>query len=111
MKKSELFDIFFQLIPLFFLLFISLFTKNEFLISIILIGMLLITFKIKYYKNEWKIFLFGIIIGFLFELTGSIIYKLQYWEQGTLFGMPIWLPLFWGYGFVFIRRIGNLIAR
>lgn len=105
-------DLLIQLIPLFFAFIIFLFTKNEILITIGIIILILITFKIKHYPGEWKLVLTGIILGFLFETIGDTIYKLQYWESATLLGLfPIWLPLLWGYGFIFIRRIGNFITK
>lgn len=85
--------------------------RQEIIISIILILILLLTFKIKYNKNEIYLFIFGIITGFVIEVGSDLIYKLQYWENGSLFGIPIWLPLLWGYGFIFIRRIGNIIVK
>ena len=48
-------------------------------------------------------------MGLIFELGGDAIYKLQSWSEGSLFGIPSWLPLFWGLGFVFIRRFGNAV--
>ena len=87
-------------------------TKGDELIftgAIILI--LLINFKIKYCKNEWILFFLGLLIGFFIEVILGLIYRMQYWENPTLLGVPMWLPLVWGYAFVFIRRIGNIIVK
>jgi len=109
MKNNIFIKIIKELIPLFLALVVFIFIKNEWLIALGVLVLLLITFKIRYYKNEYKIFIFGIIIGFIFEVSGDYIYKLQYWESASLFGVPVWLPLLWGYGFIFIRRIGNIL--
>ncbi len=100
-----------QLIPLFLALTIFLFTQKELYVTTGIIILILISFKIKYYEGEWKVLLFGIITGLLFEIAGDAIYKLQYWEKASLMGIPLWLPLMWGYGFVFIRRVGNLLVK
>jgi len=104
-------SILFQLIPLFLVLVIFFFTQKEFYVTLGIILMIGLSFFIEYNKNEWKVFLFGIVLGFLFEIGGDLIYKAQYWENASLFGIPIWLPLMWGYGFVFIRRIGNILVK
>lgn len=87
-----------------------LFTKNEYLVSLGILLFMIVAFKIKYYKREWIVFLVGILCGIVVEVGGDLIYRLQYWDSGSFFGVPLWLPLFWGYGFVFMRRIGNLIV-
>jgi len=68
-----------------------------------------IAFRARYYRGEALLFGVGTVFGLVFELGGDAIYKLQYWSQGSLFGIPAWLPLFWGLGFVFIRRFGNAL--
>lgn len=84
--------------------------KNEWITSATIILFLIINFKwIEYEQHEWKVFLIGVIIGIIAEIGGDLVYKLQYWENGSFFGIPLWLPLLWGYGFIFIRRVGNQI--
>ena len=104
-------SIWFQLIPLFLVLVIFFFTQNEWLVTLGIVVLITISFLIKYYKNEWRVLLFGIILGFLFEIAGDLVYQAQYWENASLFGIPVWLPLMWGYGFIFIRRIGNILTK
>jgi general stress protein CsbA len=98
-------------LPLLGPLLLFIITKNEYIVSLGILLFMALTFKIKYYKREWIIFIVGIICGIVGELGGDLIYKLQYWDSGSFFGIPLWLPLFWGYGFVFMRRIGNLIVK
>ena len=83
---------------------------NELILTLTIILILLINFKIKYYKGEWTLFLIGLIFGFLIEVGLGFVYRLQLWRDTTFFGVPVWLPIVWGYGFVIIRRIGNLIV-
>ena len=103
-------EIFTQLAQLIAVFVILAFTRNEIAFTLVIAGLLLINFKLKYYKNEWLLFLIGSILGFIIEVVLGLIHRMQFWGQGSLFGVPIWLPIVWGCGFVFIRRIGNLIA-
>lgn len=43
---------------------------NEYIFTIIVVAVLLISLKIKYYKGERKLFFIGLIIGFVFEALG-----------------------------------------
>ena len=86
--------------------------RSEWVTSLAILIFMAINFIwYEYEQNEWKVFLFGVIIGIVAEVGGDLIYKLQYWEQGSFFGIPFWLPLLWGYGFVFIRRLGNSVVK
>lgn len=87
------------------------FIHNELYFTIVVVLILLISLKIKYYPGEWKLFFAGLIIGFCFEALAGLIYRMQYWENASLFGIPVWLPIFWGYGFIFIHRFGELIVK
>lgn len=100
-----------QLFFLFFALVVTFLIKQEHLISLALILFLLISLKLSKEKSEWRIFVLGSAIGFLMELMGIYFYKLQYWNEASLFGMPLWLPILWGIGFIYIRRIGNLVIK
>jgi len=93
----------------FFLVLAFLPTHREALITIGVVAVVALAFKIRYYPREWALFLLGSLMGLIFELGGDAIYKLQSWSEGSLFGIPSWLPLFWGLGFVFIRRFSNAV--
>jgi len=85
--------------------------KSEVISTLILIACIVITFQIKHYDKEWLLLIVGIIIGVAFEIGGDLIYKLQYWEMSSFFGLPYWLPLLWGLGFIIIHRIGSMIVK
>ncbi|MDD3174976.1 MAG: hypothetical protein PHU51_00695 [Candidatus Nanoarchaeia archaeon] len=106
MNKQILFDIFLFILPLPFMWF----THNELFISLLVLCLIITTFSIKYEKNEIYLLLLGIIAGIIAEIGGDYFNKVQYWEQGSFFGVPFWLPLLWGYGVVYFRRIGNWIV-
>ncbi len=111
MRKSPSRELLTNLLPLFALIPIFLVTKNEVMVSVLLMALMLATFRIKYHRNEWALFLAGIMAGIIIELGGDLVHKLQYWKQGSFFGIPLWLPIFWGLAFVYIRRLGNLIVK
>jgi len=93
----------------FFLVLAVLPTHREGLICLGVVAVVAFAFWRRYYPREWLLFGIGSALGLVFELGGDAIYKLQSWSEGSLFGIPMWLPLFWGLGFVFIRRFGNAV--
>lgn len=109
--KNKYLQLFYEFLPLIISLLLLWIIKNEFLVTILLIITLLISFKIKYYKGEWKLFFIGLIAGVVLEVISDLVYQLQTWETATFLSVPLWLLVFWGLGFVFIRRAGNLIVK
>lgn len=97
--------------PLLIAFVIVWFIQQELVITLILFVLIGLSFKLSYEKNEWRLLIFGIILGIILEIGSDQILKLQFWSEGMLFGIPLWLPFMWGYGFVLIRRIGNLIVK
>jgi len=108
-KKYKQFLI--EILPLAVGFILQPFIHSEYIFTAVVVAILLISWKIKYYKGEWKLFLVGLILGFVFEALGGLINRTQYWENASLLGIPIWLPIFWGYGFIFIYRLGKLIIK
>mgnify|MGYP001575304916 CR=1 FL=1 len=92
-------------------IFLTIIKGDEILFTGLIILIILITFKIKYYKNEWILFFIGFILGFIIEVVLGLFYRMQSWENSTLLGVPIWLPIVWGYAFVIITRIGKSIVK
>jgi len=97
-------------LPWFLLALAVLPLHRELYVCLGILGVMGIAFRIRYYPREGLLFVLGCVIGLVFEVGGDAIYKLQYWADGSLFGVPAWLPLFWGLGFVFIRRFGNAVV-
>ncbi|HIJ99711.1 TPA: hypothetical protein H1011_02715 [archaeon] len=99
---------------MFIALFITKIVMAELLILLTIVVLLLANFAVRYERNEWKVFVLGTIVGFTMEWAGDALYHQFTWKQTfvdqTLFGMPLWLPALWGYGFVMMRRIGNVLV-
>lgn len=92
-------------------LLIAPFFRNELLIFLVLLLFLVVSLFLHYERNEWLLIVLGLALGSLMELGGDSVYKLQYWVEGSFFGIPVWLPLMWGYLFLLIRRLGNLVVK
>lgn len=85
--------------------------RGELWLTIIITAMLLVTLRIRYERGEWKVMVLGIVVGFIVEVVTFSVYRLQHWDNASLFGVPYWLPIIWGYGFLIIRRVGNMMVR
>jgi prepilin signal peptidase PulO-like enzyme (type II secretory pathway) len=99
-----------ELLPTLFVLIFLVFLRGEIALFILILLASFITFKIKFHKKELYLFLFGFIMGIIFELIGNFVLG-QSWPDASFFTIPIWLPLSWGYAFIVIRRIGNIIVK
>lgn len=60
--------------------------------------------------GEGVLYTIGLAMGLLIEVGLGLIARSQHWEFASLYGVPYWLPLIWGYGFVAMRRIGNAVV-
>ncbi len=61
-------------------------------------------------KKEKNFYILGLFLGLFIEVGLGFIHRQQYWSASTLWGVPLWLPFLWALGFVYIRRIGNLVV-
>jgi len=97
-----------EFVPFVLMLILTFIFNTEFGIFFIGIFLVFYTFWHKYDKGEIYLFFIGIFIGLILELIGNVALG-QQWAEASFFRVPIWLPLFWGYGFVVIRRVGNIL--
>lgn len=71
--------------------------SNDFILFAVYAVIIAIAFLLKYEKNEWIFFLFGLIAMTLSEY-GFISTGVEVFLRQSLLGvMPIWLPLLWAY--------------
>lgn len=85
--------------------------RNDYLLALVYLIVIVIAFIVKYEKKEVIFFLFGffimIISEYFFISTGVEIFV-----RKSLFGsMPFWLPILWGYGFVAIKRAIKILEK
>lgn len=99
------------MVPILIIFFIfQVFAKpSEVILTITIIVITLVTFRIHKNKREEWLFLLGFLLGMVIEVALGFQDRLQHWENASLGGVPYWLPLVWGYGFVMITRIGILV--
>ena len=99
-----------ELLPIILGLILIIFLRTELEIFTIVFLIILLSFKLKYHQGEIYLFLFGFIIGIILEFFGNMLLG-QRWAEASFFSIPIWLPFAWGYGFIIIRRIGNIVVK
>ncbi len=99
-----------ETLPILFGILLSyLFWQNSVLLFIIY---LVLTLGLIYFhkdKTEFIIFFYGIVIGGLVEIVGTQVSGYQSFTKSDFFGIPVWLPVAWGYGFVVMKRIGFIL--
>jgi hypothetical protein len=59
--------------------------------------------------GETYLYFLGIVIGLGLELGFRYLGYQQVWTEASLFGIPYWLPIVWGIGFVLVTRLGIYI--
>ncbi len=95
---------------LFFILQVTL-NKEGLLAFVVLV---LLAFTLSQSSNplgEGLLFLVGLILGLIVEVGLGLILRTQHWSKASFFGVPYWLPLIWGYGFILIHQLGDLILQ
>lgn len=101
-----------QTIPLLLgLFFAGLLWKYNIILLLVFIGILIAVFLIKYNKGEFIILLYGIGIGLLIEILGTYVIHYQSFANPDILGIPLWLPVAWGYAFVLMGRIAKILSK
>ena len=107
---SRLSKVIIETLPILFGILLSyLFWQNNVLLFIIY---LVLTLGLIYFhkdKTEFSIFAYGILIGAIVEVIGTQISGYQSFTKPDFGGIPMWLPIVWGYGFVAMKRIGFVL--
>lgn len=110
MNKNFLKDI---VLPLFLFIFFFVIQVTirppEIFLAILALFLIVVIFLFKIHHNEPKVFLLGFIIGIFIEVILAMISRQQFWDDASFFGVPLWLPISWGIGFVVITRVGMKI--
>lgn len=79
---------------------------GEWALTLLLCLTIALMFKVRYHPREGVLFAIGTLIGVIIEIGLRKFGYQQIWADPTLAGVPIWLPLSWGFGFVVFTRIG-----
>ena len=110
MARSTLFKIFQETLPILFGIVLSyLFWRNNVLLFSLYLALTLILIYLHKDRTEITVFIYGILVGTLVEVLGTQVSGYQSFSQPDFGGIPMWLPLAWGYGFVAMARIGAIL--
>jgi len=101
--------IFLETVPIILMVALIPWVPNDFVLLGIYALIIAVAFWLKYEKNEWIFFLFGLAAMTISEY-GFISTGVEIFLRRSLFDvMPVWLPLLWAYGFVAIGRAGKML--
>ena len=107
--KNKIINIVLNIIPILVMIGLIPIIQNDYILTVVYLGIILISFFIKKDKGDIFIFLFGFCAMILSEMV-FISTGVETFVRNTLFGlMPLWLPFLWGYGFVVIKRGINIL--
>ncbi|MCM2338861.1 MAG: DUF2878 family protein [Burkholderiales bacterium] len=102
--KNKIINIILNIIPILVMIWLIPIIQNDYILTVVYLGIILISFFIKKEKGDTFIFLFGFCAMILSEMV-FISTGVETFVRNTLFGlMPLWLPFLWGYGFIVIKR-------
>lgn len=107
---NKLLKVLIETLPIIFGILLSyLFWRNNFLLFVIYIFLILLLIYIHKDKSELVIFIYGVVIGTIIEVIGTQISGYQSFAKPDFGGIPVWLPVVWGYGFIAMKRIGLIL--
>ncbi len=84
-------------------------SNTTLLLTYLIITFLLIIFGSDRRLERW-IFLYGLIAGFVVDTIGTNLSGYQSFTLPQIWGIPYWLPVTWGYGFILMKRISLIIG-
>jgi len=87
----------------------SLGSMSENNLTFFVVAITVLTLVVSYHKKELLLFILGCVFGLFIEIGLRYFGYQQIWTNASLFGVPYWLPLIWGFGFVIITRLGIFI--
>lgn len=110
LSAKKFLRVFIETTPIFFGIFLSfLFWENNILLFVLYFVLSLGLIFFHKDKTELVIFGYGIFIGALVEIIGTYVSGYQSFTNPDFLGIPVWLPIVWGYGFVAMKRIGFVL--
>ncbi|MBI5138884.1 MAG: hypothetical protein HZA95_03755 [Candidatus Vogelbacteria bacterium] len=89
---------------------IALWHQNNFLVFIILLAAWVFGMIFWHKKNDIIFFLVGAVVGSLSEIF-CIYYGAWLYTNPSLFGIPMWLPLGWGFALLITKRFAEVLTK
>src|SRR5437016_5345326 len=89
---------------------ISLLWQSAFLCTVIAAGIVVFAMLFFHSREDILFYCTGAVLGSVVEIISI---KFGAWQYGnpTFFGIPSWLPFFWGCAFLFLRRLRDAVFR
>lgn len=111
-KMDKLLKVSLETLPIILGIFLSyLLWQNTVLLFLVYLTLTLGLTYLHKDKQEFIIFAYGIFIGTLVEVAGTQVSGYQSFTKPDFLGIPIWLPVVWGYGFIAMKRIGIILSK
>lgn len=97
-----------EMVPVLLMISLIPILLNDYVLSSAYTIIIIFSLLIKREKYDKRIFLVGFILMTFFEFV-FINTGVEIFLRNSFFGMPLWLPILWGYGFVAIKRVLNIL--
>ncbi len=84
--------------------------SNTLLLGIYILAVFILIISGRDRKIELLIWVYGMIAGFAIETIGTQVSGYQNFTNPDILGIPYWLVVAWGYGFILMKRISLILA-
>lgn len=112
MRRHTLVAICIETIPLLIAAGITYFLwENNALLTVIYLAFIGVLFLIKYQPGDLFAFCYGAVLGFTIEVFEINITRIHTFAHADFLGMPMWMPIVWGFGLMLMKRIGIIIYK
>jgi len=106
---NKIIKIIVQAIPVLLMIALIPLIKNDYLLSLVFIIIIVVSFLIRHEKRDYLFLIFGFIVMTIFEYI-FIKAGVESFNRNSLFGvMPLWLPFLWAYAFIAIKRAIDIL--
>ena len=95
----------------FFLLVQTFLQWGEMTLTLVALAAVGISFMPGYHRGEILLFFVGVLYGLVVEVGLGLFHRQQLWLDASFYGVPLWLPIIWGIGFIYIGRLAVFIRR
>jgi hypothetical protein len=107
MKKIN--KVILNILPIILMILLIPLIKNDYILSGVYLGIIVLSLLIRYEKKDIFFFVFGLVTltisEYFFVSTG-----VETFIRNSLFKiMPLWLPILWGYVFIAMKKAINII--
>lgn len=110
MNKNDIKEVWAPLLLFVLFFLIEVFLKpSEAILTTLIVFISLVIMVLEIHRHEPQVFLLGLVMGLFIEVILGLISRQQFWDNASLLGVPTWLPIIWGIGFVIITRVGMKI--